>query len=449
MEGIKSNQFEALIKEKSDIELINIIANPGTLLPEFVEKAKQELKNIRNISATTYREYVKDKSDDELICFYVSNGYPHAFIQIVETELTERNVPLDTYKAEKAWIEKQLDSPTRETIHGWLAWFLFAIGIGTIVSLSDVGKTFSISDFDLQSEQWVTPFGIGCTIISITAQIALAIYTIILFLNYKPNAVANGKAYIVVCFVGNLLIILTNRYETDSYVNNAPQVIRSTIWTIIWFVYLLKSEQVNAIFPKGERKILLFDKCLWAAIIVPILLWFILAISVGISKGVTVAQSPIIEETSLDFFEYTDKRIAFKCPISYKVEKRDIENDVCYILTSEIDNIVESSITIYSTFDNTDTQTYFKQCIEGWQDKSLTDTEYKYSVLYDNHRESNGNSLYQQKSFYKSYDSSNFDIYWTFTIVFNKKTIKCCVISCYSISNDTSIDEIINSLRFK
>lgn len=83
--------------------------------------------------------------------------------------------------------------------------------------------------------------------------LALAIYTIYAFLQRKPNAVYLAKVYIAAVFISNVITLFSGEFE-ESGMGSMPRLIRSLIWSIVWFLYLTTSKQVNNIIPKHTVK---------------------------------------------------------------------------------------------------------------------------------------------------------------------------------------------------
>jgi hypothetical protein len=137
--------------------------------------------------------------------------------------------------------------------------------------------------------------------------------------------------------------------------------------------------------------------------------------------------------------EYTDGRIIFACPIGIIAEKQIVNNETCFSLTGG-DHI---NMVLYSTFDDNDTKEYFEECMQNWKDRYFD--YFQYEIINETHYVSNGNSVYQKTLQY--YSEPVID--WSFVIIFNKKTSKCCLISCFSTKETDCLDEVITSIRFK
>ena len=165
-------------------------------------------------------------------------------------------------------------NPKGRKIRGWLTWFLIIIPIGAILT---VAFSFTTSLEDLYDPE--LGYDVAFLLYMVDKIIAiglfaLAIYTVISFYTFKPNAVALGKTYVVIVFITNILALLSGEYETSG-IGSLTQLFRATIWGIIWFTFLCVSEQVNRLFPKRERHFLKRDKWMLCIFVGSILLCII------------------------------------------------------------------------------------------------------------------------------------------------------------------------------
>jgi len=229
------NDFEKIISDKTDAELLKVLEYPQDYQPEFVALVKKEIIENRNISfASLQNEQKEDKNKSE----------------------------------------------SKERIHGWLTFFLFIIGLGGILTPITTLFTTSLSDYDLGYGYWVSVFGVISEGVLSLGIAVLAIYTVISFFQFKPNAVKLGKAYLIIVFATNLISLLG---EVDQ------NVIGKTIFRLfgqsLWFMYLSFSQQVKSLFPKEKRKLLNRDKVLLFSIISPVVIWFIVVFALAFIEG--------------------------------------------------------------------------------------------------------------------------------------------------------------------
>ena len=177
------------------------------------------------------------------------------------------------------------------------------------------------------------------------------------------------------------------------------------------------------------------------SIITPVIIWTISIFVFSFVQNFTNQsenQENVINQIKLSSNEYTDGRIVFEKPTGLVVEKMVDKNETFYKLT-EGENV---SMTIYSTFDKTDTKEYFDECMSSWADKAFEDFEF--DIKEEQNYFQNKNSIYLKTLQYNSEPI----IQWTFVILFNKETSKCCVLSCYSINETEFLSDLINSIRF-
>ena len=226
------NDFKLLVKEKSNEELLQIIANSQDWQPEFVTLAKQELEEVRGVTPETMNEFVKNS-------------------------------------IEKSDVKK-------EKIRGWLVFFMFAIGLGSLIAIFRNLFSLSFSDYDLGQGYAMQMFGFISEVFLQVGMFTLAIYAIISLFRYKPNAVALAKIYLIVVFATNLLGLLSGELESHGTgFDSVYNTVVGLIWGIIWFIYLDRSEQVKTLFPKENRKLYKRDKVILTSAFAPVVIWLI------------------------------------------------------------------------------------------------------------------------------------------------------------------------------
>lgn len=167
-----------------------------------------------------------------------------------DREPLENSSSCDLYQ-EKMGVTNGLNSPSNNEdspIRGWLVFFCFAMGLGAI--LAGMYNIFS-GDFyqDYGGSFWLKAVDVSIGVIGLI----IAAYTIYAIIKRKNNAVFFAKAYVVMVFVTNLIVLLFNFTEEGSYMTSMRRTISSLIWGVIWFLYLIFSEQVNTRFPKEKR----------------------------------------------------------------------------------------------------------------------------------------------------------------------------------------------------
>lgn len=130
-------------------------------------------------------------------------------------------------------------------IKGWLIFFLSVISIGGVGSAINAFTNFDAVDYG--GNIWISAvdvfIGVGL--------LAVAIYTVYAFVKRKPNALFYGRLYVFFVFATNIISAIGGDFEFDTL----KTAIRGVIWSIIWFFYLLLSDQVQRIIPKSFRKV--------------------------------------------------------------------------------------------------------------------------------------------------------------------------------------------------
>lgn len=325
------------------------------------------------------------------------------------------------------WLKKNTN------IHGWLAFFLFVIALGGIVNAIYPIVTFNIEDY--AGDMWL-----GAVDIIIGIELFfISLYTIYAFYKRKPNAVLYARLYIVIVFLINIISLIAD-------FKNGISGISGIFWGIIWFLYLLFSEQVKQVIPKSFRKVNIID---WGVLGVIIMVPFI-CFAIGLYNIYIESENGDSIEIStyqLKNNERTDGRIIFKIPEGFECQSKDVEpipdtNITIYSLRK--DSV--GSCTICSEFDSDTSTKKFDEYWNNWEsevDKKLPKTN-----IDRGSKTINGH--YCMYRFIR-YNVNGIYVYWRFHILFDEITGKCCVASFYDQNEYISyyIDEILESIRFQ
>jgi len=148
-------------------------------------------------------------------------------------------------------------------VAGWLGFFVFtlamAIPLNLMIGVSDV---FSIIDNPENTTSVVWAL-VPIDILLFAGIIFFAIYSIILLVKRKPNAIVVAKMYLIILFVNNAFYVLFSTVSGDttdsSSILSDSMIIRSLFYTLIWFLYLSFSKRVKNTYPKDQRKTFPFD----------------------------------------------------------------------------------------------------------------------------------------------------------------------------------------------
>lgn len=130
-------------------------------------------------------------------------------------------------------------------IKGWLIFFLSVISIGGVGSAINAFTNFDAADYG--GNIWISAVDVFIGV----SLLAVAIYTVYAFVKRKPNALFYGRLYVFFVFATNIISAIGGDFEFDTL----KTAIRGVIWSIIWFFYLLLSDQVQRIIPKSFRKV--------------------------------------------------------------------------------------------------------------------------------------------------------------------------------------------------
>lgn len=323
-------------------------------------------------------------------------------------------------------------------IHGWLSFFFFAIAVGGLISAIYPIATFNAADY--AGNIWLGAIDILLGI----GMLAIACYTIYAFTQRKPNAVFYGRLYVVLVFVTNIISLIGN---PDAGLGGVKQTFRGIIWGIIWFLYLLYSEQVQEVIPKSFRKVSKFDWGVLAAIIVIPFLCFAIGMS-NLNAEVENRESmeAEIREVPLADNERTDGKIIFAIPDGFQCESEEVEPmPGSKLMLFSLNNESIGNGTICSDYDNDSSIKNFDEYWKGWEGED--DKKYPKTNVDRGSKTINGhNCMYRVIR----YNVNGIHVYWRFHILFDDLSGKCCVVSCYDRNESTSyVDEILESVRFK
>lgn len=191
-------------------------------------------------------------------------------------------------------------------IKGWLIFFLFAIFVGGLISAISSFTNFNAEDYG--GNLWIGSVDIFIAV----CLFAIAIYTIYAFAQRKPNALFYGRLYVFLVFATNII----SAFGGDLDFATIKSVIRGIIWSIIWFFYLLLSNQVQRVIPKSFRKVKTLDWSIFAIFIMIL----ILGIGIGMAKLNSMDSSLENFETESNEISLADTMVVNKKESDDKVE---------------------------------------------------------------------------------------------------------------------------------
>lgn len=208
-------------------------------------------------------EYGKEPAFDEMDCFHFSE---------YKAQSNEHNIDLS--KKIKNEDNESVVPHREEHVHGWLSFALIMIVLGGITSF-----VYSIVTANDDSGLLY-----GLSIIEGVLYFGLAVYAAVQVYNKKPDGIFLMKAYIVGCFLSNLLGVLLFDNSQADILYNQTRMIRSTIWSVIWFSFLTFSPQVKRLFPKGKRRLFLRDKIIVGFFFAYPVILFLIGMLLGVTK---------------------------------------------------------------------------------------------------------------------------------------------------------------------
>lgn len=336
-----------------------------------------------------------------------------------------------------------MERPNTETYNhptykGWLVLFLLQMIVSSTVSIAYFIHNFDVTEH--YNNNTILYAGDLCFYIML---VCLSFYTLYLFMKHKSNAIFMGKIYTVVCFLTNIVSLLTNGMN-DINTISILDVIRSMIWQIIWFSYLTFSKQVNSHFPKEYRHIGAFDY------IIPIIVVFIplSIISVGVLKNydttTDIEETESIDKSKLKENELTDGMIVFTCPDNFIATEKQEKDTRYYEVVNNKENPT-STTTIRSYYVTAEGQSEMEKYIESC--KAQLQCFAIPEVLYDKPYMINGHEC--RMITYKFEDETE-TFYYDNAIILDKETNKACLMLCkYHNLLDSPVMEIADKIRFK
>lgn len=335
------------------------------------------------------------------------------------------------FEEEEEITSESLLETTR--IHGWLSFFLFSIIVGGLIS-----AIYPIITFDIE-EYWGS-YVLGMTdIVSGIMLFALAIYTLMAFCKRKPNAVFLGKTYVVLCFASNFLTLLNGEFDENG-LGSFKHVFRGVVWGIVWFAYLLNSNQVEEVIPTEFRRILRRDYyVIPLMIVVPVvfLMWGMLDVHRVIdnkSKNFLTEVKANLKEN-----EYSDGRVIFTRPMGFKCSEKKANDITIFELESEsVGNIL-----VCSDFDTDSSIQNVNSYWNNWEDQEIA--KYTGSMVENDTRTINGRLCYVKV---KRYEMNGKELYWRFIMMFDSGSGKVCLVSVYDGGTEEYLGELLNSIRF-
>lgn len=317
-------------------------------------------------------------------------------------------------------------------IHGWLSFFLFTVVAGGLLSVVYPLFTFNLAEYDNNIFLALADPLFGLMLF------LLACYTFHAFVNRRPNAVFLAKMYIIAVFVSNLLALIGGEYEATGF-GSAPRLVRSLIWSGIWFAFLLESNNVEEVCPKEYRRKKNLDIYIAAAFI----LFPLLIVAIALTSELSTRgnqETALLQNVTLADNEYTDGKVVFARPSGFSCEQTEAEGIKFFNLECES----VGSITLCSDYEDNRSEQNVRNYWKNWEDEDLKKNQSK--VLSFETLETNGHPYYYAV---KKYIIDDGELFWRFIMLFDYETGKVCLISSFDGGYEEYIEELIKSVRFK
>ncbi len=317
------------------------------------------------------------------------------------------------------------------SLWGWLTLFLVAIGFGGIASALQTVISFNLDDYGGSMMLASVDIIVGFVLL------AISIYTIYAFLMRKRDAVYYAKTYVVMAFVTNVITLFTGEVSS----------LRGIVWGIVWFIYLLNSNQVETVIPPSFRKVSKTDWAVLASIVVIPLLAF----AIGFGSAILTNTSRESDEKEMRNMtladgEWTDGRVIFAVPDYMESSSEMVEpipGQKITVFSIKNDSIGEC--TLCSDYDNENTWANFDDYLNNWEDQ--TAKYYSSTVIDKGTKRINGHECMYKVT---KYDINDIEVYWRYHILFDDASGKCAIVSCYDYGQPSRdyVNDILNSIRF-
>ena len=152
-----------------------------------------------------------------------------------------------------------------------------------------------------------------------------------------------------------MLTLIIGEYE-DAGLGSASQLVRSLVWSVIWFCYLSFSTQVQEVIPIEYRKRTKLDYGIIAIMVIVPLFTFSYAFFKAYITQTDMGE--FIEVSSLKNGEHTDGKIAFLLPKGFECDSSYYEDLKLFQLSySDV-----ASIILVSDIDGDQSESNIKDC---------------------------------------------------------------------------------------
>lgn len=356
-------------------------------------------------------------------------NYENQEISEMENQLSEPSEPKPAVEITSSYLL----STTK--ISGWLVFFIVIIMLGGFVSLVRAIISFDLSE---SGGSYLIAFS---DIFLAAMCLFLASYTWYAFSNRLPNAVFLGKNYVVATFVINILTVIlykTNDIEFSSE-KEVVDLVKSLIYSVVWFCYLCFSKQVAEVIPPSFRKVYIHNYIINVLIfIVPILMLVGGCIGLSVTEMsrkadiASLRQNLVLQEN-----ERTDGLVVFTVPPEFQCTEEYLEEDdiTLFHLTSDS---LDTKITVFSCFEEDFTSEKFDEYFNAYQDDDMSLSSSS-DIIINKKSTLNSYRFYYRVVKYKLF-SEMLILFGRFGTLYDEKTDKICIF--FSVNSDNHYDYI-------
>lgn len=320
-------------------------------------------------------------------------------------------------------------------IRGWLAFFIFALAAGGLVSLIYPFATYKASDYAGSSLLGMTDLALGVVLAVVAGWSIVSLY------RRSPAAIFWAKFYTVLVLLSNGLGLWFGGVEMsdgDAF-GGTRMAVKGVVWSIVWFLYLTFSQQVQEIIPKRYRRAGV-RTWLYAGLLLLVPLAFVIVGAVDVA--VNYHSNVEISQSELSNGELTDGHVVFDRLEGWSFGMtRETGVNVCSFTNGQ-----EHVLSLFSALDSDASKDNFLQTAAVC---AVADFEaLAHQTVRDDTDTVNGHVYYYRVVRYDRDDETS--IFWHLACLFDGETSKAVVVNGYFLSKDVpEVMQLLKSVRFK
>lgn len=314
-------------------------------------------------------------------------------------------------------------------IHGWFAFFIFALALGGLFSLVYPFVTYKASDYIGSALLGMTDIVMGVVLA------VVALWAIVSLCRRSPASIFWAKFYTVLVLLTNGLALWLGEAQSGEM----KMEVRGIVWAIVWFAYLTCSQQVQEVIPKCYRRA---GVRTWvcAGLLLMLPLGFFAA---GVVDAVIGYQGNVeILQSELSDGELTDGHVVFDKldGWSFGLSKVDDVN-VCSFTNDQ-----ELVMTLVSALDADASKDNFIQTAAACANADFEKLAHR--IVLDDMDTVNGHVRHYRIVQYDRDDSV--PVFWHFACMFDRDTGKVVIVNGYFLEKDVhDVAKLLKSIRFK